>query len=116
MVDILTDTPWWVTPCVFFSLSLRCDSSCLDPVQVSFMLPQSLQIHACISRERYFLLGALALIIFSPPLLHRSLSNEEQGLRKAFRPECSKASASLYIIQLWVSVLVPLRCRRKLLW
>lgn len=33
-----------------------------------------------------------------------------------FRTEDSKVSCSLYIVQLWVSVLVPLYCKKKVLW
>jgi hypothetical protein len=33
-----------------------------------------------------------------------------------FRAECSKVSHSLHIIWLWVSIFIPIYCRRKLLW
>ena len=50
----------------------------------------------------------LALTIFSLPLLQRTLSLEERFDEVILlRTEYSKATQSLYIVQLWVFVLIP---------
>lgn len=56
-------------------------------------------------------------LIFMSPLLYWSLSLMGRSLTtKPFRTEYSKVSHSLYIVQLWVSLLIPIYCSKKLTW
>jgi hypothetical protein len=59
----------------------------------------------------------VALILFLLPLLLGSLSSEEElfGGDISFRAECPKVSHSMHDVWLWVSVFVPIGCRRKIL-
>lgn len=52
------------------------------------------------------------------PLLYRSMSPEGEGFHEdvPFITECSKVSSFQCVVQLWVSVLAPIYCRRNLLW
>lgn len=52
----------------------------------------------------------LTLTISLPPLLHSLLSPEGRGLMK------TKSLNSLHIVLFWVSVLVPIYCRRMIVW
>lgn len=58
----------------------------------------------------------LALTVFLPPLLHRSLNPEgRRGLMTTSHLELSAPSLSLYIVQWWSSTLIPVHYKRKLL-
>lgn len=92
----------------------------LEPARAQFVPPQSLQVHMYINpavSETHCCLGVfnpLRLFIVCLPLLRSSLSPEVRGFIKRFyiEPSVSK-SHSLYIVQLWVSLLVPIYCRKK---
>ena len=52
-----------------------------------------------------------------PPLLQIFLNSEGRGIDEGipFRTKYSELSHSLNIVQLWVSVLIPVYCKRKFL-
>lgn len=86
------------------------------PMQVLCILPQSVWVHMCISpamSRRHGFLG-----IFHPHwLLQYFLLLNPEGER--FDGDiplglCSKVSHSLHIVQLWLSVFVPINFRSKL--
>lgn len=55
---------------------------------------------------------------FSTPSSHRSLSLEARGVIKTsilFRDECSRGSHSMHVVLLWISVLIPIYFKKRLL-
>lgn len=94
-------------------------------VQTPCILSKSLRIHMYIGTavpRRPFVLGVLhslrpLQIIIIPPLhLQDSSRCEGEGFVGPFWAECSNVSHSLHIIQLWLSLYLPLKDWRELLW
>jgi hypothetical protein len=85
-----------------------------EPV-VGFMCAVTVWVNTCISNVlsgtlfRWSPPTPLALIIFPPPLLHRSLSLEKKfWWRHPFSVECSRVSHPLHIVQLWIPLLITI--------
>ena len=92
----------------------------LEPMQSLSILSQSLWVHMCIGPD---VSGShCSLVTFTSSdscnlsLLPNSSLRPKRKSFILFRTECSKVSHFLDIVQLWVSVLDPINCQKKLLW
>lgn len=96
------------------------DTACLELVQVLFILSQSYEF-ICTPVLLYLEDSFLGVIHhphsfnLSAPLPHKSLSpgREEFNKNIPFRTVCSKVSQSLHIVELWVSLLILIHCKKK---
>ena len=96
----------------------------LSCVQSLCLLPQSLWVHMCVSLQ--CLEGIASFVSSILPGFCSLFASSSSGLPKPLgkwfdedlplRSEYSTICHSLHIAQLWVSVFIPIYCRRKHLW
>lgn len=103
-------------PSVHFSLSVL-----KYHLHVLCMLSQSRGVHIeqspVVSERHCFFVAIdpLWLLIFLPPLLHISWARRG-GVWWRHPTECSQVSHPLHLAHLWLFVLIPIYCRKRLLW